>query len=201
MEPEFDSDALVAELRKLSSQAVLAFALSCAERLLPNYRAFHREHGWGEPGVLREALDVGWLALRGQPSEPARLDALKARCEAAAPDTEDFHSRYVSPGLDAASAAYLVMDLLRRGDAAAAADIASLCRDTVDMYVQELEGMEVDDPELEEKILKHPLMQRELVRQRTDLERLRSERLSGDAVARLESDWRAPARSNIELSG
>ncbi len=45
-----------------------------------------------------------------------------------------------------------------------------MVRDSVDMYVQELEDMDPADPELEEKILAHKLMQEELRRQREDLE-------------------------------
>ncbi|MNI76056.1 hypothetical protein D3C73_1322600 [compost metagenome] len=44
-------------------------------------------------------------------------------------------------------------------------DIASFCRDTVDMFIQEETDMDYSDPEFEQKILRHPLMVNELQRQ------------------------------------
>jgi uncharacterized protein len=200
MEPAFDRESLLSNLRILPFAAALAFALSCAERLYPNYIRFSREHGWGDPSVLRAALDYGWGRLLGNTNE-TDAGELRQQCEDATPDTEDFDSIYISPGLDAACAASMVLDIVQNRDPGIVADIASLCRDTVDMYIQEIEKMSSQDRKREQKILIHPLMQRELSRQREDISTVADLLTEGDGLASVLRDrWRAPERSNIDLS-
>jgi uncharacterized protein YjaG (DUF416 family) len=191
----FDEKELRRRLALLDHRARVAFALSCAERLLPNYHAFVREQAWGNATPLRNALDAGWTWLRGDaPSvDPA---ALKDACEAEAPDTEDFDSILVSPALDAANAAALVLELILTGDGEKAAEIALLDRDTVDMYVQEIIGIPPNAPDLENRIRLHPLMQAEIARQAEDLRLLEGPWNEPDVGKR----WFSPATSNIGLS-
>ncbi len=183
----------------MSFSSVLAFMLSCAERLFPNYLVFARCHGWGDPEALQEALDIGWQVLSGGTVNDNSLDDVRASCEAAEPNTEEFDSIYVSPGLDAAVIAGMVIDFVRQKDESIAAEAALLCRDTVDMYVQELEGMDANAVDLEVQIQRHPLMQRELARQRSDVERLSKRFVCPEQRQSIEADWRAPSVSNIGL--
>jgi uncharacterized protein len=106
----------------------------------------------------------------------------------------------VAAGLDAAVCCAFVLELLRKDDSKKVIEGASLARDTVDMYVQELEFLHPQDPKLEEKILRHPLMQRELKRQREDFDLLEKVDLSGSTIEDLARRWRKPATSNIDRS-
>ncbi|MCG8422126.1 MAG: YjaG family protein [Proteobacteria bacterium] len=198
MEKEFDHGEVLQRLKRLSFLSALAFLLSCAERLYPNYLAFLRHHGWGNADAIRESLDLGWTVLEGGNVDGDRIDDVRSRCQDAEPDTEHFDSVYVSPALDAASVAGILLDFIRAKDVNSVAEAASLCRDTVDMYIQELESMDANAPDLEARILAHPLMQRELARQRGDIERL-SEYVETLDVESLKSDWRSPSTSNIGL--
>jgi uncharacterized protein YjaG (DUF416 family) len=198
MEKEFDQDEMLQKLKQLPLSSALAFMLSCAERLYPNYVAFVRHHGWGEADALRDSLELGWSVLGGGSVGDDELDEVRSRCQGAEPDTEDFDSVYVSPALDAASVAGMLLDFVKAQDVSVIAEAASLCRDTVDMYTQELESMNANAPDLEARILAHPLMQRELARQRGDIERLSDSGATLD-VKSLESDWRSPPTSNIDL--
>jgi uncharacterized protein len=201
MEPVFNEARLLQHLEGLHPQSGLAFALSCAERLYPNYLAFVRAHAWGDSEAVRQALDLAWRALGPSPISAEERDTLLARCEAAAPDTEEFASGHVSAALDAACAACLLLEFLRDGDAGLVAQLAALCRDTVDMYVQELEQLAPPDPNLEERIHTHRLMQQELARQRADLALLREPPVAAEQLSALMSRWRAPQVSNIGLPG
>lgn len=193
----FDPDALKRSVATLPAGAALALGLSAAERLLPNYVAFQNQERWGDVSVLRRCLDCGWRALAGEHVPEGEADTLRRRIQAEAPDTEDFETILVSSALDAACAAELVLDLLKPAETEGAFAILSLCRDTVDMYVQEQLALDPADPQLEEKIRLHPLMQRELRRQADDLARLAA---YGQAmIDELRRDWRAPARSNLDL--
>jgi uncharacterized protein len=199
MATSFGATPIQPRLTRLPHRAKIAFLLSCAERLVPNYVVFWKHHGWGDLKSLRQALDLGWRCLGGQTIEPYIVMLCRARCEAATPDTEKFSSKYVSPALDAAVACTLVLDLLLDDDAQTILEGATVARDTVDMYVQEIESLDPSDPEREKKILRHPLMQRELRRQREDLELLERIELSHDAIETLARRWRSPPASNIDL--
>ena len=159
----FDEAALAASGARLIPSARLAFALACAERLLPNYLAFHRKVGWGRPETLRKALDSAWEALiEGTLPGDAALAELELEVVACEPETEGFDTILVSSALDAACAAGHVLATLRTHEVAEMVAVASLARDSVDMYVQEAESMSAQTPDLEERIRLHPLMQAEL---------------------------------------
>ncbi|WP_338863650.1 DUF416 family protein [Myxococcus stipitatus] len=196
MEQPFNADALVRRLGRLSLQARLAFLLSCAERLIPNYAVFSRHHGWGNPGVLRHALDLGWSYLSGNWVERGDIEGCLARCKDVTPDTEDFVSEHVSAGLDAAVCCAFTLELLLKDDSKKVMEGASLARDTVDMHVQALENLDPRDSELEQKIFRHPLMQRELKHQREDLEMLERMDLSRRDIEALARRWRSPVASD-----
>lgn len=150
VEPPFDPDGLRKLLLGLAPQQRLAFGLACSERLYPNYTVFAREQGWGEPETLRAALDLAWDAVLGQPASSEIVREIKKRVEDAEPDTEDFGTILVSSALDAATTAGLVLKLLEVDDIDVAVEIASLARDTVDMYVQAAENIDPSDTALEE---------------------------------------------------
>ena len=196
MPETFDEDDLLERLSRCDQKGLVTFALACAERLLPNYRRFSREHGWGNVQPLREALDLAWAWLDNGSIDAAVAAELCDACEAQAPNTEDFDSLYVSPALDAANAAVAVARLLVEPVVETAVEVATFARDTVDMYVQEIEGMPANSADLEERIRLHPMMQRELSDQREALEAA----ISGMTVQQAADRWRSPAQSNIELS-
>lgn len=200
MKAPFNVDWLRTRVENLAPSGRLAFLLSCAERLFPNYVAFSRHHDWGESEVLRQALDLGWKRLAGERVTRGEIEDCLARCERVTPNTEDFDSEFVSAGLDAAICCTLVLELLVNDNPKKIVEAASLARDTVDMHVQELERLDANDPHLEEQIVAHPLMQRELERQRTDLDLLGAmDWTQADAVRELSRRWRSPAVSNIGL--
>jgi len=201
VEPPFDQDGLRRRLVALTPQQRLAFGVACSERLFPNYVVFSDEQGWGSPDSLRAALDLAWDAILGEPPPPGDVRQLKKRVEDAEPDTEDFATVLVSSALDAAATAGLVLTLLDTDDPDIAVEIASLSRDTVDMYVRVTEHLDPSDAALEKKILLHRLMQAELRRQRDDLRTLASTPWTPAEVRRLKEAWRDPAVSNVGLPG
>jgi hypothetical protein len=69
-------DSLKKELEGISPLHRVAFAASLCERVLPNYSAFSREEGWGDPSVLRAALDEVWQILLGKPLDESKIHQL-----------------------------------------------------------------------------------------------------------------------------
>jgi len=199
IECSFDSSALRKRIEELSCSHKIVFLLSCAERLAPNYAAFTRHHSWGDFTVLLKALDFGWRYLYGEKLKRNEIEICLAQCEQQAPDTNEFDSEFVSPALDAAVCCSLLLKFLLYCEPELVIEGASLARDTVDMYVQEIDVMTPLDVDREQKILRHPMMRRELERQRKDLDFLERSDLTTDTVTELERRWRAPIRSNIDL--
>lgn len=158
--------------------------LYCCERMYPNYVLFSREMEWGAPQTIRSALDDVWNALESDCTRNDWVDVMRA-CEAAAPDTEVFDSTLVSAALDAASSASILVDAMSHLDQTKFVEVASLGRDSVDLYVQQVENMDPNHPGLEELILAHPLMQKELGTQTESL----------DLLADLEGDHRSLVRT------
>jgi Protein of unknown function (DUF416) len=85
---------------------------------------------------------------------------------------------------------------IKDGDPASAVTVSTPSRDTVDMYVQELEQMPTSTQDLEERIRLHPLMQNEIERQYSDLEQLSL----GLTTAEARRKWYMPELSNIGLN-
>jgi uncharacterized protein len=169
MEPKFNEKQALDALSQMAAHQSLTFGAACCERMLPNYNVFVREVGWRDAEPLRNALDAAWEACDGKASSNVELREMLSRCEECAPDSEDFTSLYTSSAQDAVFAVCCLLDFLLDGDVARIVSIARFATDSVDLIVQECEGMDPRDPFREHKILEHLLMQQELVRQRRDL--------------------------------
>ena len=164
----FDEDRLRQSLTRLDPWKRVAFmALSC-ERMVPNYDRFTADSGFGDSQILRRGIDAAWSWLESD-RVPDDLKSVSARVEQQAPNTEGFSSPFTSAALDAANAVASLLDAINEPDGADPVEVASLARDTVDLYVQEIENLNPNDRGLEDAIRRHPLMQAELRRQRDDL--------------------------------
>jgi uncharacterized protein YjaG (DUF416 family) len=181
----FDEDRLRQSLARLDPWKRMAFMTLCCERMVPNYDRFTADSGFGDSLVLRRGIDAAWSWLESN-RVPDDFESVRARVEQQAPDTAGFSSPFTSAALDAANAVASVLDAISEPEGADAIEVASLARDTVDLYVQEIENLDPNDRGLEEAIRRHPLMQAELRRQREDLAHLeRWTGSRGDAVREL----------------
>ena len=197
----FDMDDLERQLKVLSVKHRIAFAASCCERLLPNYRAFSRMENWGKPEVLSLAVDEIWNSILTLSLSQSRLKELKTECDKVIPDTEDFSTIYTSAALDAGTAVTTTLDCYLTGEPRLAAEVASIARDTVDMFVQDHNNMNYSDPGFEQQILNNPLMVAELEKQRSDLtELLRTSELSAEFLTGIRASSYNNGVSNIGVS-
>ena len=169
MESEFNKNVLKKKLVKLPFWKQLVFLLLVCQRLIPSFRAFAAETGFEGRSQLDGLLTKAWDTLFYGVSR-ADFSNEAALAETLAPDTENFDSVLVSSALDAAVATSFLMKAFGDQRTDTIVEAATLIRDSVDMYVQELGDMSSADPNLEENILGHELMQMELRRQREDFE-------------------------------
>jgi uncharacterized protein YjaG (DUF416 family) len=189
-------------LEPLPNRGRIAFGLSFCERMLPNYFAFKQEVKWGDEQQLRKALDELWKHLDGEEMDKSTAKLLWDDCDKVAPDADDFSVLLVGPAQDACLAICCILEYVQQLNPERIAQASSYAIDTLDGYVQEvLDGFPTTaravpySPEREERIRLHPLMQRELARQDADLKLL----ATNPDLKSLKSQWRAPAKSNIDL--
>jgi uncharacterized protein YjaG (DUF416 family) len=125
----FEREKLVERLSVLSQRHRAAFAVSCAERLMPLYQWFQEVESWGDRRVLESGIELVWSwIVTGRPSNTEIADAVD-RCEKVAPDTEDFSSALVSRALDAASAVALALEVCTSPLPETAADVGEIAWD------------------------------------------------------------------------
>jgi uncharacterized protein YjaG (DUF416 family) len=198
----YSKEEVQSRLEGLPGRSHVAFGLSCCERMFSNYVAFKRVAKWGDEQPLRNALDELWKHLEGQAMSELAAKQLIENCERVTPDADEFVSVLVGPAQDACFSICCVLDYVRQGNVERIAQVSAFAIDTLDGYVQELmDGISKGykafpkSQEREERIRLHPLMQRELARQDADLKLL----ATNPDLKMLKSQWRAPAKSNIDL--
>lgn len=197
----FDETNLLQAAEDFPDWKMLAFMAYCCERMLPNYRSFQVDTGSGDTAPMRSALDLVWKWIEDAQPVPA-MDILASACEGQSPDTAEFSSIYTSAALDAVAATVATLDALGRVSAQSMIDVASLARDTIDLFVQETEGLDPSGVSFELDIVQNPLMQAELRTQRESLELLRNlgdER--GKAGVDLQARWSRLQEGSLPTTG
>jgi len=198
--PAFDASSLRARLEKLVSGKQLAFGAVTCERLLPNYAAFQKDTGWGDVALLRKALDFVWSSIGSESIDARRARSITTSIEAVTPDSEDYETVYADLAQDACLCVLNLLGFLSEKDVDKIIYAVTYAADSVDLYVQEIENMAPNDPELEQKILNHRLMQRELAQQEKNLADIeQASALSPDFLNALKASWNNEGKSNLNL--
>lgn len=196
--PVFSGQALKDRLSSFDFNKALAFGVLCCERLLPNYLAFQQDSGWGDVTHVRNALNCATASIYGQKPVVDEVKSLSVACESEAPNSDDFASVYVTSAQDACFAVCNLLDFLLEADINKIVQVATYATDSVDLYVQEIEGMSPADPSLEQKILMHRLMQRELAQQEDDLVAIESvDELNLSFLEQRKLSWSDKGESNL----
>jgi len=182
----------------------LAFAASCCERSVPNYKAFARETDWGDPKVLAEALELIWrlVTTRNPADFRSYARGLQGALKAITPDTEqDFKSLLTSAALDAANSVAETLDYVRDESIDHIVWVSSFARDTIDLFVQYRNKPDCSDKNVEDQIAHHPLMIAELHKQQADMSTLESiQDLTPHFLALFRSNATAGGKSNLGMS-
>lgn len=162
-----------AQVPTLTTAAKAAFAYAICARLTPHYQAFFEVEDWGDLLVLQSALAVLRQAVFTAPAVAA-VQRTYRQVEEVTPDSDDFGSSLGSLALDTCCAILAALDFTLHERNQALLDVATFARNTVDLYVQELEELDPSDPHLEQKIDRSPYMVQEVNWQRAALHRLAS---------------------------
>lgn len=134
MSAELDRNA---QFERLTTWARVGFAALCCERLLPAYAGFAQATGWGDAGVLGQALDRVWAAIAsGQAISGEEARALVKRCLQQVPHLDDpFDTDLAAPAQNAAIAVLRTVECARDGDPQRAEGVGDLSLDAFEAYV------------------------------------------------------------------
>lgn len=194
----FDEKQILEELNDISEVHRIAFAASCCERMLPNYKKFVEVENWGDYESFRKFLNQIWGHIIGNYLKEEYVMNSMDKCFEIGPDSEDFESVYTSYAIDLGSAIYHTLKYCLTTDIKNLLAVANAAISTVDLFVQEKYNMDPNDPNLEFKICNDELMQTEIIMQRDDLKLLaKNANLDEQFVELFRS--KVEGKSNIEL--
>lgn len=139
-------------------QAVLAAYL--CERMLPNYRLFTEGSGFGDPKVLRGALDAAWDKLAV--NKGSDWQRWQEKIEAVTPSEHTFDLLGVFPAIAACTGLSSLLQGLEDRDASAYLDVSKISQGAVAHFLELGELQDIPDAEERSGVLaEHPLMQYE----------------------------------------
>lgn len=172
----------------------VAFAASCAEKLLPEYLVFHRFERDGHPEALRKSLDLTWNYAKEGPRVPLKADR-QALIEIS-PEIERYSGHlYVTLAENAVGAIVNCIDCMQ-GDAdyRLGARNARLCLDSVVLYLQvvndPIPGVHEHDHDFDSWLLTTPMYKHEVSLQLSQLDSLRQAGTEGvvNVIEKLKSE-------------
>ena len=142
------------------------FVAILAENMLLCYEFFYHSENWGNPDVLKEAVDLlrrGVFSVSGDLKQDAMLS--RKKLYDVAPDLDDFEGGSASYGLDSCVVIDEALSFIDEQSGINIERIVNAVFDTLDMYIQEKENLNNQDPDLKNKIDNDPFMVREIERQ------------------------------------
>ncbi len=186
---KFDEQGLRHDLDRLPPRSRLAFAASCAERMVEVYRRFLAQRGQPDrAGDCDHALQYVWSHIL-RPSEGGTAERLLADIMALIPDQDALGwTPLTAYGEDALSALAYCVSCLKTGDAQDAVWAARRVYEALDSFVTNRDNVAPSEPGAETRILGDPMIQAELKRQARDLDDLG--RLGDTLSARFLDDLR-----------
>lgn len=177
----YEFNVLEAELTELSPVHRLVFAASCCERLLPNYSLVKQEDGWGDPSILRNALNKVWSFIEGQPVNAKQIRQLLKVCQEAVPNADDVSgSQYYVEAQEAASAICFTLEACLDPTPKNIIKVPKCVTNTIDGYLSAMKDIEDSNwweekslEEQKEEFSKHVFAIGEIAKQSEDLQNLK----------------------------
>ena len=196
---EYNKNLISQRLDYMSESQRVAFAASCCERLLPNYKKFVEVDNWGDYNSLRRILNRIWNHASGQIISNDEIRQFLKICYDVVPNSDDFTSMYTSYAIDAGASLYNTLKYCLEGDIKCLTSVVDASINTVDLFIQEKYNICPSDPNLEQKITSEKLMQTELKKQLEDLNLIENHLIIDEQFL---TSFRSPleGKSNIELA-
>lgn len=190
----------ISQLKKLDYTKQLAFAYLTCERLYPNYVYFSHNFKFGNDKVLKGAINFISDSLFDNAIDKNTTQRLLKDVDKIIPYPEKFTTVLASSALDACTVVIETLNFLLDKQSSRLEDISTLATDTIDMYIQERDGIDYNSENFEIKIYKDPLMQNELAVQKGIISYLmRVDKIEPSDIDTLFSLQNKNKKSNIGL--
>jgi uncharacterized protein YjaG (DUF416 family) len=153
------------QLLKLDHKKQIVFAYLTCERLYPNFLYFHNNYKFGNPHILREAIEFIYNSIITADTDNKKIHQLLKDIDTNTPYPGDFNTTFASAALNACGVIYETLNLLSnaKDSGKLIKDISTMATDTIDLYIQEHDNLDYNtDEDFEDKIFHNPLMQSEL---------------------------------------
>lgn len=173
----------------------LAFAASCAERLLPFYICYAKRQDVDSTPYFT-ALDYIWNCLDAMKWDENEARRLSLECERTLPNEDDTSKAGCPYAGDAAAAILYCLRFMLSGDQQETIYAARRTYEVADNFVMTRPAYNIDSPDDELKILHHPIVQNELSRQLRDLRELQLVNSDLSAWQRLCNELRRRAKTD-----
>ncbi|MDP4218639.1 MAG: DUF416 family protein [Bacteroidota bacterium] len=155
------------QLKDLDSTKQMTFAYLTCERLYPNYVNFSRQYNFGDPEILKDALDRIYRYLLYKEIDKEKLILLIKEVEENTPEPGDFDSILASSALDACTAIIESLNSLVNDQPPQLDNISVIATDTVSMYIHDRDNLDYNtDTNFHQKIDNDPLMLKEISTQK-----------------------------------
>jgi uncharacterized protein YjaG (DUF416 family) len=197
---QFSRSQLIRKIDQLPLSLRIAFAASCAERLLPAYLTSWDLTGKGDPDTLIRLLTRLWEDISGNQMTASEVQASISTCMDLIP--KDYHEPWFVEQVSAEHASIAVAYALicrQRGNSEDAMSSAEQVYNALDQFVIDRDNVDVNAPEAERGILTHPLIQAELARQRRDIDELLAAAAADADVRQTAERFRARAKGEAGI--
>ena len=156
------------KLKELDFSKQLTFAYLTCERVFPNYVYFFNNYNFGNPVILREAIDFIYHSIfQDSDIDKQKVEYFLTMIFKNTPNTNDFATFYATIAMYSGGVIYESINLLKKTDAdKILTDIATMSTDAIDCFIQIRDDMDYDDEGFEEKILNDTIMQTEITLQK-----------------------------------
>ena len=144
---------------ELSKQKQLVFGLLAAERFINCYKIFNKKEDFGNIIYMLESLRVIENAALTDKIDSELIEKYIKQVEENTPDTDDFGSIGGSLALNVGAIIYETLNIIEHLESRRLLDISTLCTDSIDFIILEIEDYEQMDFE---KIASHNLMREEV---------------------------------------
>lgn len=159
--------AEINKLKELDFTKQLAFAYLTCERLYPNYVYFSKKYEFGNPGILRIAIDFLYSKLFDKMTDKVKINSIIKKVDKNMPEPAHYDTILASSALDASAAIIESLNFLVDKQTSRLDDISTMATDTADMYIQDVENLDYNtDKHFQQKIDTHPLMIKEISMQK-----------------------------------
>jgi uncharacterized protein YjaG (DUF416 family) len=165
-------------IKGCSERDLMIFMGLSIELLMPIYLSFSKRVNWGSVQILEEITTTLYSTAFIRQPEPKYLEMLKEELYLQSPDLDEIDDRLASYALDVCIAADEAVSFLISPDLNHFTEFVTNIFNLLDMYVQEKNDLDPNEPNIEKIIMKDIFVEREVKRQVGLLSRLKQKKVS-----------------------